>query len=40
MPAAVSRWAMKSGVGAEGSKPETVRATKTGQPAGSSMRTG
>ena len=40
MPAAVIRRTMKSGVGAAGSKPVTLRATKTGQPSASSTTTG
>ncbi len=40
MPAAVIRRTMWSGVGADGSNPVTVRATKTGQPAASSTTTG
>ena len=40
MPAWVIRRAIQSGVGAAGSMPLTVRATNTGQPAGSSISTG
>ena len=40
MPARWSRRASQVGVGAAGSKPVTVRAAKTGQPAASSTSTG
>ena len=40
IPAAVIRWTMWSGVAAVGSKPVTLRATKTGQPSASSTTTG